>query len=475
MNLLRILLLLFGTTNIAYSNDLEIVRRRVQSSMNYGSANQNNYQSGIESKQTTTSYKGSMKYGSQVHGSTAKQSHNVAQRGSMNYGSTTKQSHNVVQRSSMKYGSHNNNGHSSQIHGSQVYGSTAMKKQSHNSIQHGSMNYGSQKHGSYAIKRHGSQRHGSTALHKVSQKHNSGSNGGSNTKYMSAYVFSAMNYGSNNNYCTKSKGSGTRGGSGASRGSGANKYSAPSSSQIYDIFAPTHRPTEQEPPIYSPPRPTNQPTFTMTIPEIPGLSTILNPPTDITVPTIGLSFQIKQGGNGWSTYPDPPSTLTNAVSAVTGLNKKYITNMRVSTQNSRRILTAQFYFYYNITVPIQDFNTDKNKLYTAIIYLLQYSVINGAFTDYFKNMSMPINITSIVVSPYTIVYPSQLRQIESTNNKSDPTLFYFYIVFGTLISVAGVSNIAYFVYKKRNMKNNTIKFRDSIPNPMQKQIQLVAN
>jgi hypothetical protein len=70
MNLFRILLLLFGTTNIAYSNDLEIVKRRVQSSINYGSANQNNYQgSGIESKHSFKVSKNSMKYGSQRHGS----------------------------------------------------------------------------------------------------------------------------------------------------------------------------------------------------------------------------------------------------------------------------------------------------------------------------------------------------------------------------------------------------------------------
>jgi len=437
MNILRILLFLFGTTSIAYSNDLEIVRRRVQSSMNYGSANQNNYQSGIESK------KGSMSYGSQNTGSTAikKQSHNSIQHGSMKY-------------SSQKHGSYAIKGHGSQRHSSQVHGSQ----------RHGSQGHGSQGHGS---QRHGSQRHGSTALHKGSHKYNSGSHGGSNKKYMSAYVFSATNYGSNNNnYCTKTKGSGTKG-------------SAPHSSYIYNAFAPTLTPTEQLPPIYTPPPPTYFPTSYMNMPKIP-ISFEKN--DDITIPPLSLSFQIKQGGNGWSSYPDPPTVLTSAVSAVTGLNKKYIKDMRVSSQSNRRKLSSQFYFYYNITLPIQDANLDKNnqeKIYTAIVYILQYSVVSGAFTNYFKNISLPINITSMAASPYIIVYSAkpvvQSTTIESTNNKSDPTLIYFYIVFGTLVLVAGASTIAYFVYKKRNMKNNTINIRDSIPNPMQKQIQLVAN
>jgi hypothetical protein len=382
--------------------------------MNYGSANQNNYQgSGVESKQTTTSYKGSINYGSQV------------------------------------------------------YGSQSVKKQSHNSVKHGSMKYGSQTHGSYAIKTQGSQKHGSQTSTSNMLYKGSGSYGGSNKKYMSVYVFSATNYQStNNNYCTKSKGSGKR--YSETKNSGSH-----SPSQFYNIFSPTYQPTEQLPPIHQPPPPSYFPTSYMNIPKI-HLSFDKN--KDITIPPLSLSFQIKQGGNGWSIYTDLPSTLTNAVSAVTGLNKKFITNMRVSTQNSRRTLTAQFYFYYNITVPIQDINRDKNKLYTTIVYLLQYSIIDGTFTDYFKNMSMPINITSIAASPYTIVYPAkstvQSTTIESNSNNHDKTLFYFYVVFGTLVSVAGISTVAYFVYKKRNMKNNAIKFRDSIPNPMQKQIQL---
>jgi len=444
--------------------------------MNYGSANQNNYQgSGVESKQTTSSYKGSMKYGSQAGGSQV--------HGSHVYGSQDmkKQSHNLVQRGSMKYGS------------------TAIKK-------HGSMKYGSQRHtGSTALYK-GSGRHtGSTAIQKGSGRHSgstaiqkgSGRHSGSNTKYMSAYVFSTINYGSNKNkYCTKysgpsAKGSGTKGsgarGSGArgsgTKGSGARGSSPPSPSNIYNAFAPTYHPTEQLPEVYKPPPPTYYPTVKMTVPEIPGLSKILNHPNDdITIPQLSLSFQIKQGGNGWSSYPDPPAVLTSAVSAVTGLNKKYIKDMRVSSQFNRRKLSSQFYFYYNITIPIQNATPDKNnqeKIYTAIVYSLQYSVVSGAFTDYFKNISLPINITSIAASPYIVVYPAkpvvQSTTIESTNNKSDPTLIYFYIVFGTLISVAGISTVAYFVYKKRNMKNNAIKFRDSIPNPIQKRIELVEN
>ena len=133
MNLLRILLLLFGSTNIAYSNDLEVVNRRIQSSMNYGSYKysnkiKSNIGSGVENK-----YSGA---GSHV----------------LN-----------------KFGSH----------------------------------------GSYALHKNGGSGHNSQSGRIY------GSNSGhSNSKYMSAYIFSAVNGGSGMKY-----GSGKYSGSGVNRGS----------------------------------------------------------------------------------------------------------------------------------------------------------------------------------------------------------------------------------------------------------------
>jgi len=387
--------------------------------MNYGSANQNNYRgSGIESKQATRSYKGSVNYGSMAtnqHGSIAMHHH----------GSIAMQKH------------------GSSI--TQKHGSTDMRKHVSHSPQKGSYRYNSER---YGLERYGSG------------THVSGTHGGSNRKYMSAYVFSAI------------KGSGTH-----TKNRDSNKYSSPSPN--YYIFAPTFKPSEKIIPTYALRLPTFQPTASMTVPELPGLSKIVYPPTDVKIPSIDLSFQIKEGGNGWSSYPVNTSTIINAVSKVTGLNTKYITNVQLAgSRKGHRKLNSQFYFYYNITVPSKNDTTSQNQLYTTIVSFIVASVTNGTFTNYFKNISLPLNITSVTVSPYTLIYPEKSVMQSTTivsNNTNTSNTSVFYIVFGTLLSFACVSTIAYFVYKKRNMKINAINFRDSIPNPIQKQIQLVPN
>ena len=535
MNILLILSLLFGSTTAIYYKDLENIKRRVQSSMNYGSSVQNNYKgSGVESNHGSANYgsnkahisalKGSMNYGSidhkthstrtyssAKHGSTAMNTYGSTKHGSMNYGSHSAQKHSSAKHGSIamkKYGStmhgsqnHGSQNHGSQNHGSQKHGSTRQSStkhgsmnygshnaQKHSSVNHGStamkmhgstrhvsMNYGSQaqkhssvNHGSTAMKMHGStrygsQKHGSQAqgshtFHKSSYKHsqNKGSYKHSNIKYMSAYVFSTITQGSTkNSYCSRNI------------GSNQNQRNA---------FSPTMEPTEQLPETYSPPLPTNYPTTSIWIPGLPFSN---KQPDDINIPPLSLSFQIKQGGNGWSMYPLNNTLLTNAVSKVTGLDKKYITEMHTKQHQTKRMLSIQIYFYYNITMPISDNNVDPKNKYHTISNILQTSVKNGAFTNYFKQQGVQVNITTVITSPYTIVYQqkqtTQSTAIESNaSDATNPTLYYFYIVFASLVSFGGFYACAYFVYKRKVIRKIEPTFTDSIPNPMQKRIQLTS-
>jgi hypothetical protein len=511
MNILLILSLLFGSTTAIYYKDLENVKRRVQSSMNYGSSVQNNYKgSGVESNQGSANYgsnkahvsavKGSMNYGSIDHKTQSTRTHSsivgssaTKKHGSSNHGSIAMKRHGSQKHGSMNYGSHNaqkhssvNHGstaikrHESQKHGSMNYGSQAQKHSSinHGSTamkRHGSMNYGSHNaqkhssvnHGSTAIKKHGSMNygsqtqkhssvnHGSTAMKRHGSQ-NKGSYKHSNIKYMSAYVFSATTKGSTkNSYCSRNI------------GSNPNEPKA---------FSPTMEPTEQLPETYSAPPPTHYPTTPMWM---RGEPIVEKQSDDINIPPLSLSFQIKQGGNGWSIYPLNNTLLTNAVSKVTGLYKKYIIDMHTYQRQIKRQLSTQIYFYYNISLPISDINTDPKNKYNIVSNILQTSVKNGAFTNFFKQQGIQVNITSVITSPYTIVYqPKQTTQsttIESNaSNATNPTLYYFYVVFASLVSFGGFYACAYFVYKRKVIRKIEPTFTDSIPNPMQKRIQLTS-
>lgn len=399
MNLFRILLLLFGSTNIAYSNDLEVVNRRIQSSMNYGSYKysnkiKSNIGSGVENK-----YSGA---GSHV----------------LN-----------------KLGSH----------------------------------------GSYAFHKNGGSGHTSQSGRIY------GSNSGhSNSKYMSAYIFSAVNGGSGTKYGSgkysgssvnrgslpkygSNSRSGQTYGSGANRGSGKQclSYSLPNTDRL---FAPTMYPTETMMDIYELPQPTFSPTESRNMPKI---KLTFEKSNDVSIPNMPLTFQIKQGANGWSNYGNMPPILTKEVSKITGLDKQYITGMNILHSTQRKLLSS-FYFYYNITTPpISTDNTYVKSIYNNIIYKLTESVKNGNFTNDLWKQGYKINVTNIQVSSYSII-PQSSNSIENHNDTKNNLSLYIYVTAISIVSAGLLFCVFGYIYKRRlaNKIEPSAKVRDSIPNPL---------
>jgi len=283
---------------------------------------------------------------------------------------------------------------------------------------------------------------------------------------MSAYVFSA--FGSNTH------GSGAQNpnaqGSGAQ---GSSKYSHCSrhAGSYNGLFSPTMEPTEELPPIYQPPRPTYYPTSSMNIPKIP---ITFKTSSDITIPNMPLTFQIRQGGNGWSDYPDTPP-LNNAVSTILGMDKKYITNMRVKI-NKRRMLLSSFDFYYNITTPPISTDPDIIKsTYNDISYKLKTAVIKGEFTSNLRKQGYAINITSIEISRYDLVKQPETNAIESTGKSNTTTTSYNIYVSIIAVTITGlIISGCYYIYKRRKAYKieTEAKCIDSIPNPLNSQIEI---
>jgi len=358
------------------------------------------YGSGVESKYCTKmgSYKGSLHfkkgYNSATHGS-------GAMHGSYNHGSASihnsyKHGSGATHKSDSKYGSYK---HGSYNHGSTaVHGSGATHKSD--------SKYGSYKHGSNAV--HGSSTHGS--------KHGSGS-----IFYSSKYIWhssgaigSNTRHGSSKMYSQPAM-SGINGGGGSKSGSGAKGGSgAKSSYRPYNLFAPTMMPTEALPPIWTPPPPTNFPTDTTNIPKIP-LS--FDKPTSggIEVPQIPLSFQIQQGANGWSQYPDSPP-VTNAITIVAakiaGVAESAVTNMKIARKNRRSLSTAVTITYDITTTPESVGQKTQETTYDMLINKLQLAVKSNNFSMDLHKMGVLMNISSISFSEYTVFYPTMTPTIQ---------------------------------------------------------------
>jgi hypothetical protein len=327
------------------------------------------------------------------------------------------------------------------------------------------------KHESVSIHGSGSN-HGSGSSYGSSNIHGSGSKT-SNHKYMSTYLFSVKGYGSqgygsqgSGSHGSGSHGSGSQGsgshGSG-SHGSGSSKYRH--SGSYHGLFSPTMEPTEELPPIHHPPNPTYRPTSTMKIPNIP---ITFKTSDDITVPNMHLTFQIKQGANGWSSYPDSPP-LKTAVSTILGLDEKYITNMQIKT-NMRRLLLSSFEFSYNITTPPISTDPVIVKLtYYNISYKLKSAVSKGVFTDYLRKQGYAINVTTIEISEYNLVNQPETNAIESAGAASETSISYYIYVSIISVTLAGLlAGGCYFIYKRRltNKIDTEARCVDSIPNPI---------
>jgi hypothetical protein len=446
------------------------------------------------------SSKGSMNYQNSFVKSVGLVKNNA---GSAYYGHSSKHGSLAYGHSGINHGStvHGSSRHEYTRHGSTAYVHSVSK---HGSTRHGSTAYvhSGSKHGST---RHGSTRHGSTThgsgLHKNSgSKHGSGTKGhsGSNAKghggstahgsgakgnhIFSAYVFSGAKYGSSRHGSSRHesnphtsvtykhsnhKGCGIHGSTKYIH-SGPSKYGSGTSA-----FSPTLEPTESLPEVYSPPQPTFNPTESMKI-NIPNIQSVRNNP-DTHIPPLPLSFQINQGADGWSSYPDsPPNTkiLTTVVSKIIKLEASSITNMKI---HSDKIFNRVLYIYptrirfsYNITTtPIKIINNIPNELYYNITFRLKSAILDNTFNEELHNLGLNINITSIQISKYSLVYPES-TSIDSTPKNDVTENNKFYITLGSIVLFGILTATTFLIYTNR--KTSTDKnFIDDIPNPLQRQ------
>ena len=400
MNLLIFISVFIGLTTGIRTLDgkILVVERRVQSSGAYGGSGPGtdySLKTNAEYRRSPTSYGSGVesKYSSKMGGS-----YKGGSQGKKAYGSSAHGSYN--------HGSNAN--HRSPFHGSGAgHGSGVTHHQRYGSYKHGS----NAEHGSGVAR--GSSRHGGST-----SKHGAGSG---SIFYSSKYIWhssgaigSNTRHGSSNIYSTGGKnsphrGSGPKAGSSAKAGSGTKGSYKP-----YDLFAPTMMPTEALPPIWTPPPPTNFPTDTTNIPKIP-LS--FEKPTSggIEVPQIPLSFQIQQGANGWSQYPDSPP-VTNAVTKVAaktaGVAESAVTNMKIARKNRRALSTAVTITYDITTTPESVGQKTQEATYYMLINKLQLSVKNKNFSTDLHKLGVPFNISSISFSEYAVFYPTMTPTVQ---------------------------------------------------------------
>jgi hypothetical protein len=332
------------------------------------------------------------------------------------------------------------------------HGSTAITRSSgkynhgstHGSIKynHGSMKYN---HGSThgSIKYNHGSTHGSIKYNHGSMKYNHGS---------MKYNHGSLKY---NHGSLKYNHGSTRGSMKYNHGSSANSRGFGSS--IINAFSPTMYPTEALPPVFTAPPPTHYPTLFIKIPELP---INFNSPSEngVAIPNMPISFQINQGSNGWANYNDTPVTknaIVSVISKITNLDKNCVTNMRFvrASKFQRRLGIKEniIYFTYNITTPPLIINNNLYFVYYNITNKLTNSVIDNTFNQNLHKSGLNINITSIEISPYSIIYSSR-NDIESTGNTKDNTLdniIQIYVLISVLIFIAILSVGVYLFHKTR--------------------------
>ena len=279
------------------------------------------YGSGIESKHSQRVYSAIVNKYSGHHGSSNLQHIKSAKHGGcVNYHGSSNKSpmhgsanyHGSLKhgRSASYHGSSNKSpvhGGSADYRGSAKHGGSANYRGSSNkSPMHGSADYrGSAKHGGSAnyhgssnkSPMHGSAKHGGSVNYHGSAKYHESSNGNPSPKY-------SGNYG------------------------GSSKHGG-STSITPRAFSPTISPTEAIPETFEPPQPTQFPTKSIFInfPTSENINTVTDNLHD--VPDIPVTFEVEQGGNGWATYPKSSEQIVrSAVSSFTGINEKYITNIK---------------------------------------------------------------------------------------------------------------------------------------------------
>jgi hypothetical protein len=413
-----------------------VVERRVQSSGPYSGSSKydsgprtdyslkmnrnspSSYGSGVESKYSS-------KMGSYNHGSTVVHGSLALNRGSHSRGSTS------IHGSGTKYGSYNR-------------GSTTMHRSS--------TKYGSSNQGSNAAR---------------SSKHVSGSG---SMFYSSKYIWHLSGAVGSNARHGSNRGSGPNGGSSPNRGSGSKAGSGSSKSIPYDIFAPTMRPTYWLPPIYTPPPPTHNPTKFQAIPPV---SINFNQPTisGIEVPQIPLSFQIQQGANGWSQYPDSPPLLaiTKVAAKTAGVAESAVTNMKIAKKNRRSLASTVTITYDITTTPEIVGQKTQEAAYYMLVYKLQLAVKNNNFSSELHKLGVQLNISSISFSEYMVYYPTmtpttQQNVLLSGGAKNDiPVTEPLLIGIGVLLAVGIMASFGFLWYKTRKQRKSNPKEVELIP------------
>jgi flagellar basal body-associated protein FliL len=343
----------------------------------------------------------------------------------------------------------------------------------------GSYNHGSLRRGSTIIHdsgaKYGSYNRGSTSIHGSSAKRGS-SNQSSNTArgskhssgsgslfYSSKYIWHSSGATGSNPIHGSSKTHSYGAKSGAKGGSGSNKNIP------YDIFAPTHSPTYWLPPIYSPPPPSHYPTNFQEIPTVP---INFNQPiiSGIEVPQIPLSFQIQQGANGWSKYPDSPSVsvVIKVAAKTVGLPESVVTNMKITKKNRRALATTVTITYDITTTPEIVGEKTQKAAYDILIYKLQIAVKNNNFSSELHKLGVQLNISSISFSEYVVYYPTMTPTVQqnvllSGGIKNDiPVTESVLIGVGVLLALGIMVSFGFLWYKTKR-ENYTQKKVELIP------------
>ena len=167
-------------------------------------------------------------------------------------------------------------------------------------------------------------------------------------------------------------------------------------------------PTEALPPVYQPPLPTHYPTSFANIPKIP-LSFEKPTSEGIEVPQIPLSFQIEQGANGWSQYPDSPpleKAFTQVAAKTAGLAESAVSNMKIKKTQRRFLSTTISVSYYITTTPVSNEEKTQQETYYKIANKLALSVKNNNFSLDLHRLGVKLNVSSITFSDYAVFYPT---------------------------------------------------------------------
>ena len=341
----------------------------------------------------------------------------------------------------------------------------------------------------YSLTNGGSMKYHSSTSHSGSgAKYGSTSHSGSGAKYGST---SGSKYGSTSGSkygSTSHSGSGAKYGSTSHSGSGA-KYGSQKQSghnSYISLFSPTQSPTETLPEVYRPPPPTYRPTVS----NFPKINIKLSPvKTDdsIEVPDIPVTFQIQQGTNGWSSYPNAPQVepiLSKVVADISGLNEDAVSNVAILKSVIGRRLSISVIIEYTITAAPLDVGVKKPHLaYIKIANLLYIAAINKTLSSKMKrgfehtNLTFDGEITSIKFSNYNVLYPTmtptQMQVINSLGNADEvnKTTNNLYISMGCIFTFVFLAT-CYYIRMSRNQHklSQSIKVLSPVQNPVTRNI-----